>query len=667
MGKIYNKIKEIHRIYKNVMRNTSEENKKELRDYLEECGLINIPGKVPNFRRAELFVVDLKKELPRLNEKALNTLKHTYNKYIWALQTGEIIYPFSDLPEVYASNGHRMPWPTVAAAIIDEYPNGVAGKSGKTNSKSGKTNSKKNKTNSKKNKTNSKKNKTNSKKNKTNSKKNKRSIKNNKDNRTKTKGKSGKTNSQTGKKSRRSIRNIRKYKRVYRKKSNRKNKKFNKNQRGSGLNDTPLEKAIDSNSIFKVLSELVKLDALFKLDKPNYFLNKNTSILLHKAAYAKNTFLSICNNDETRSGAAIIGMLLVAKADVNSLNKPEYTLTQVTPLYLASTNGYADRVAILLAYGAKKDIVPVEDKSLLHIVTKLKSESELKNKKQIEYNKIIKMLNTNSIEETENITSAPKDSLLEMLVKLKDLDSKIDMKNTLLHEKAEKGNNCFVGVLLAAGAEVDNKKTDEGPTPLWIASNKGHDIVAVLLLAAGAKVDNKKTADGTTPLWIASSMGHLEVVRQLIMHKAKFDEKNIINESPLWIASSMGHLEVVRQLLDKSNKGDNNKDDTTPLWIASSKGHSDIVRLLLFDNENNYNIRNEEGITPLWIASSKGHVDVVKLLLGYHPTPYIAANYKYKYQDKTPIAIATHPDIVQLFDEEIEAAKNLQKIRTDNE
>ena len=58
-------------------------------------------------------------------------------------------------------------------------------------------------------------------------------------------------------------------------------------------------------------------------------------------------------------------------------------------------------------------------------------------------------------------------------------------------------------LLLAAGADKDAARDDNGVTPIYIASQNGYDKVVELLLAAGADKD-AATNDGRTPIYIAS-------------------------------------------------------------------------------------------------------------------------------------------------------------------
>ena len=141
MGKVYEKIKQIHIRYSEITKNPNDDNINELYRYLDEYGLINRK----NPERVKYFIQGLKEEIPKLNKSALYMLKNTYYNTIWGLQTGDIIYPFDIIPNIKGK-----PWPTIAAEIITKYPLGV-GRKQENKSKKNRSNHKKKRSNIKKN------------------------------------------------------------------------------------------------------------------------------------------------------------------------------------------------------------------------------------------------------------------------------------------------------------------------------------------------------------------------------------------------------------------------------------------------------------------------------------------------------------------------------------
>ena len=52
----------------------------------------------------------------------------------------------------------------------------------------------------------------------------------------------------------------------------------------------------------------------------------------------------------------------------------------------------------------------------------------------------------------------------------------------------------------SSGANVNQARTDDGRTPLYVASQNGHTETCQALLSSGANVNQARTDDGTTPL-----------------------------------------------------------------------------------------------------------------------------------------------------------------------
>ena len=69
-----------------------------------------------------------------------------------------------------------------------------------------------------------------------------------------------------------------------------------------------------------------------------------------------------------------------------------------------------------------------------------------------------------------------------------------------------------IPLLIEAGANKDQGKTDTGATPLFIAAYQGHLEVVRFLVESGANKDQCRTDNGATPLFVAAHQGHLDVV-----------------------------------------------------------------------------------------------------------------------------------------------------------
>ena len=68
-----------------------------------------------------------------------------------------------------------------------------------------------------------------------------------------------------------------------------------------------------------------------------------------------------------------------------------------------------------------------------------------------------------------------------------------------------------VAVLVSADANVNQAQTDDGATPLYVASQEGHTDVVAAFVSAGADV-NQARDDGARPLHAASTQGHTELL-----------------------------------------------------------------------------------------------------------------------------------------------------------
>ena len=87
-------------------------------------------------------------------------------------------------------------------------------------------------------------------------------------------------------------------------------------------------------------------------------------------------------------------------------------------------------------------------------------------------------------------------------------------KVTVLSLAAFEGRNEIVKILLESGADV-NKETDDGYTPLYVASEKGElGVVKCLVEEGKAEVDKAKN-NGWSPLGVAKQFKNEEKVMYL--------------------------------------------------------------------------------------------------------------------------------------------------------
>ena len=151
--------------------------------------------------------------------------------------------------------------------------------------------------------------------------------------------------------------------------------------------------------------------------------------------------------------------------------------------------------------------------------------------------------------------------------------------------------------LIEHGAIV-NKPTDNGETPLYIATKKGHDLVAGILISKSADPigdTNWKTKIGTPLLHIAAAHGNPEIVRLLVNNGADVETLDFMENSALSIAALSGNTPNIQALVQSNaNINHQNLQGDTPLMLASTSYQDDAVTQLL-DNGADATIRNFMG------------------------------------------------------------------------
>ena len=183
----------------------------------------------------------------------------------------------------------------------------------------------------------------------------------------------------------------------------------------------------------------------------------------------------------------------------------------------------------------------------------------------------------------------------------------------------------LVELLLEKQVDPNVQISENGVTPLILASQFGHYQVVELLLKNGAD-PNIHNNDGLTPLILASQFGHYQVVEILLKNGADPNIHNNDGFTALIVASQFGHYQVVEILLKNgADPNIHNNDGFTALTFASGKGHYQVVELLL-KNGADPNIHNNDGFTALIVASQFGHYQVVEILLKNGADPNIHNN-----------------------------------------
>jgi len=116
---------------------------------------------------------------------------------------------------------------------------------------------------------------------------------------------------------------------------------------------------------------------------------------------------------------------------------------------------------------------------------------------------------------------------------------------------SKKGNSEIVSTLLRGGScPINAKRTKDGATPLHLAVQRRHFSVVRTLLKNGAD-PNMRTNDGLTPLCVASLNGDDQIISELIDGGARVEDSNALEH-----ASNRGHTAVVRRLLQEDSMND---------------------------------------------------------------------------------------------------------------
>jgi hypothetical protein len=157
-------------------------------------------------------------------------------------------------------------------------------------------------------------------------------------------------------------------------------------------------------------------------------------------------------------------------------------------------------------------------------------------------------------------------------------------------------------------------KDGTGRTPLSLAAEGGHMEIVRILLQRDANVDERDSQFGFTPLHHAVVHGRVDVVEFLLDHGAALSGARI---PPLTLAAAKGEQTVVRLLLEKG--ADPNSMDRrsgqTALHLAASRGYAIVCSCLLSHGAD----PNLQDIfsrwTPLQHAVAKGRQGVVSVFL----------------------------------------------------
>ncbi|XP_051242025.1 kinase D-interacting substrate of 220 kDa B isoform X5 [Dicentrarchus labrax] len=182
-----------------------------------------------------------------------------------------------------------------------------------------------------------------------------------------------------------------------------------------------------------------------------------------------------------------------------------------------------------------------------------------------------------------------------------------------LFSYVEEENMAAIKAHLDKFKDVDSR-SDNGQTPLMVATEQGNLEIVQELIRRGANV-NLDDVDCWTALISAAKEGHIEVVRELLENNANLEHRDMGGWTAVMWAAYKGRTDVAQLLLEKgANPNITGQYSVYPIIWAAGRGHAEIVHLLL-QHGAKVNCSDKYGTTPLIWAARKGHYESVMHLL----------------------------------------------------
>jgi len=214
------------------------------------------------------------------------------------------------------------------------------------------------------------------------------------------------------------------------------------------------------------------------------------------------------------------------------------------------------------------------------------------------------------------------------------------MNQALLEKYIQTGNAIDLLALLEANTHLATQKTSQNISPIMLCCYyKKPELTEILLkyvpgisifeASALGKSDFIKAAldqnpglindfseDGFTPLSIASYFGNEEITHLLLLNGAdpNIPSKNGYNVYPIHSAVASNYTIIAKMLLEAG--ADINVVQmlgVTPLHSAAHNGNIELL-IVLLEAGANVNAKMEDGKTPADKALEKGFVDIAKIL-----------------------------------------------------
>ena len=169
--------------------------------------------------------------------------------------------------------------------------------------------------------------------------------------------------------------------------------------------------------------------------------------------------------------------------------------------------------------------------------------------------------------------------------------------------------------LIEHGADVNERSTIEGFTPLFIACQYGNQEVISTLLENGAD-PNLSLNNGMTPIFAVAENGSPETAQQIMKAGAKINEAVEEFYTPFRNAIINQNTPIVKFLLNNGVEADQylGSEKTSALYYSAQEGYTHMLEILLKAGADP-NLAHEGGQTPVCIAAYFGRSESIALLV----------------------------------------------------
>ena len=213
-------------------------------------------------------------------------------------------------------------------------------------------------------------------------------------------------------------------------------------------------------------------------------------------------------------------------------------------------------------------------------------------------------------------------NVVQRLLACKDIDVSLATweKWQAIHYTVDRNYPFITELLLQYGASP-NAMTDEGITPIYLASHHGYDTILAKLTAVPTADVNLPAKDGFTALYAASQSGYDSCVAILIKSGADLNVANKNGATALYVATENNHPTCVDLLVKAGADTSLASNNWTPLYKACLEGNEKCVASLIPYSDIEAQMQTKKGKTPVYAACQIGHKSCLELLLRADANP----------------------------------------------